>query len=612
MNRQEDFFYFSAIPYSRENTKDLLLTGIVNPRLNTLLFEGDYPIIKTMALSLMGLLPQVEVIEGCPLKCSLGNRAALCSDCSAKYYGNKPFRIGFMDPEIYIIDSKKSVDDLNDFIGNLRTFRGVVLLDRISTLDQGILRHLFSHPLLTGAPLVESRFKIMALKDEEDPALDEALKNQFGLIFNQYALGREVEDDEFLNRVKAFDSEREKFQELWQGENEEIKDAVNHAKDTIGNVYIPLEVLVESKKIVNKRPRAIEYPDRVFNEVVSALCALRKLPSVSIDLYEQASQIIFPEKSESRKRKKVAPMDLRATISLKGISTLVRKKGAVQALIDEELEREKQKAEQEKKLVSSSQEKSPGPVLSPPRFEKPAVIERKPLPTSAAIFTEASGSGKPAEVKEVRMASKPADETNEPTDRKKLSLSVILVFDASGNSWIGQVKEIMSQVLNMLKVKYIFNLSIAAFREKEAIILLPPTKDFSIAVEALRHMVVGGKAPLAEGILKGKELATDSKRLFPDDKPLVVLFTDGRANVSNSSLSPSEAAKAACKELTSSNISMAIVDLEAGFLRFGFSEELAKISKGWSYHPDQLDAEHFGEYFSELLEKESKEKSLKK
>lgn len=193
-----------------------------------------------------------------------------------------------------------------------------------------------------------------------------------------------------------------------------------------------------------------------------------------------------------------------------------------------------------------------------------------------------------------------------------MSLSVILVFDASGNSWIGQVKEIMSQVLNMLKVKYIFNLSIAAFREKEAIILLPPTKDFSIAVEALRHMVVGGKAPLAEGILKGKELATDSKRLFPDDKPLVVLFTDGRANVSNSSLSPSEAAKAACKELTSSNISMAIVDLEAGFLRFGFSEELAKISKGWSYHPDQLDAEHFGEYFSELLEKESKEKSLKK
>ncbi len=617
MSRQDEFFYFSAIPYSRENVKDLLLAGVVNPRLNTILFEGDLPIIKTLAYSLVGLMPNAEVIEGCPLKCSLGNRAALCQDCSAKYYGNRSFRVGFVEPEVFVFNARKSADELNAFIGNLRAFRGIVLLERISTLDQGILRHLFSHPLLAAAPLTEARFKLIALRDDEDPPLEESLKNQFGLVFNQYALGREVEDEELLNRMKAFDTEREKFQEVWQGENEGIINAVNHAKDAIGQVYIPLDVQVEAKKIINKRPRDIEYPDRVFTEVVSALCAIRKQPSATIDLYEQAAMIIYPEKTESRKKKKPA-VDLRATVSLKGISTLVRKKGAVQVLMEEELERQKAKAAPETRVEAPVSQRSEERILRPPEEKKVAwekIAEKAAMPPVREIISSREAVVEQPEVltKEKAVAPPPPAPSKQiGGEKKKLSITMILVFDASGNSWIGQVKEIMSQVILDLNAKYIFNLSIAAFREKEAIILLPPTKEFSIAVEALHHMVIGGKAPLAEGILRGKELATDSKRLFPDDKPLVVLFTDGRANVSNSALSPSEAAKAACKELAVGNISTAVVDLEAGFLRFGFSEELARIAKGWTYHPDQLDAAHLGEYFAELLEKESKEKPIKK
>lgn len=639
---KEDIFYFSAIPYSQEGIKDVLLAGIISPRINSILFEGDEEIVKTLALSLSVLAPDVEVIDGCAFKCSLENRSDLCSDCSEKYYGNKELKIKVIQPEILTVDRKTPSAELEKVINALPGFRGIILLERVSELEPGFLQKLLDHPLFLASPLQKGKFKVFALLPEDAPPLPEAIREKFKLIFNQYALTREIEDEELLKRIKAFGEEKEKFQELWQKENIEIGENVQRVRETLDDVYLSAELIGDAKMVLHRHVRKLHYADRIFMELATALSALRKKVA-SLEFFEQAAKLIVPEKAEPRKKKKAKEIDLRTTISLRGISTLVKKKGAVQSLLEAELARQKEvkaapprgetilptperkveppsvKVEQKPLAVPPplpAVEVTPSPAIQKEEVKAEVLPEVMPEPEKvpkervpAEVIGAAPAPAQVAEaVKPVEM--KPAEPV--PAAKERLPLTMVLVFDASENHWITRIRELMGEVLQNLSQKYVFNAAVAFFRERDAFVLIPPTKEMVKVKDLLTQMPVGGKAPLAAGILKGKDLAIEAKKIFPEDRPLLIIFTDGRANVSTSTLSPSEAAKAACRELPAAGITTIFVDLEAGFLRFGFAEELSKAAKGRSFHVEELEYKFLEDYFTDLLLKEAKEKSVKK
>ncbi len=68
------------------------------------------------------------------------------------------------------------------------------------------------------------------------------------------------------------------------------------------------------------------------------------------------------------------------------------------------------------------------------------------------------------------------------------------------------------------------------FRKDGAELVLPPTSSVALASRRLAVLPVGGKTPLAAGLLETLRLVERVGRSHPEERFLVILVTDGRGN----------------------------------------------------------------------------------
>jgi magnesium chelatase subunit D len=109
--------------------------------------------------------------------------------------------------------------------------------------------------------------------------------------------------------------------------------------------------------------------------------------------------------------------------------------------------------------------------------------------------------------------------------------AAIFVVDASGSSAMHRLAEVKGAIELLLADCYIRRDSVAliAFRGQAAEIVLPPTRSTARARRSLAGLPGGGGTPLASGLDAAATLANQVLR--KGQLPLVVLMTDGRANV---------------------------------------------------------------------------------
>jgi magnesium chelatase subunit D len=115
--------------------------------------------------------------------------------------------------------------------------------------------------------------------------------------------------------------------------------------------------------------------------------------------------------------------------------------------------------------------------------------------------------------------------------RKRTETTVIFAVDASGSAALQRLAEAKGAAEQVLADCYVRRDQVAliAFRNREADVLLPPTRSLTRARRSLARMVGGGTTPLAHGIDAAHRLALDARR--QGRTPLIVVMTDGRANV---------------------------------------------------------------------------------
>ena len=109
--------------------------------------------------------------------------------------------------------------------------------------------------------------------------------------------------------------------------------------------------------------------------------------------------------------------------------------------------------------------------------------------------------------------------------------TAIFVVDASGSSAMHRLAEVKGAIELLLADCYVRRDSVAliAFRGQGAEIVLPPTRSTARARRSLAGLPGGGGTPLASGLDAAAALADQVLR--KGQSPLVVLMTDGRANV---------------------------------------------------------------------------------
>ena len=115
--------------------------------------------------------------------------------------------------------------------------------------------------------------------------------------------------------------------------------------------------------------------------------------------------------------------------------------------------------------------------------------------------------------------------------KQRSETTTVFVVDASGSSALNRLAEAKGAVELLLADCYVRRDSVAvlAFRGPGAELLLPPTRSLVRAKRSLAGLPGGGGTPLAAGIDAAFALAEAVRR--KGATPVVVLLTDGRANI---------------------------------------------------------------------------------
>ncbi|WP_226913255.1 VWA domain-containing protein [Gephyromycinifex aptenodytis] len=210
-----------------------------------------------------------------------------------------------------------------------------------------------------------------------------------------------------------------------------------------------------------------------------------------------------------------------------------------------------------------------------------------------SLDPKASSGAVQAPLIEVR----PADWHAKVRERRTGSC-ILFVVDASGSMAArGRMVASKGAVLSLLLDAYQKRDKVAliSFRRRDAEVLLPPTASVEVANRLLEQMPVGGRTPLAAGLVAAAGLLTPLLRREPLLRPLVVLVSDGRANAAleaGDKDARREALELANHLAQDERVTWVVVDTEdPRGLRFGLARELAAALHAPSYAIDDLHAD---------------------
>jgi magnesium chelatase subunit D len=193
---------------------------------------------------------------------------------------------------------------------------------------------------------------------------------------------------------------------------------------------------------------------------------------------------------------------------------------------------------------------------------------------------------------------------------RKAGALVLFVVDASGSMALNRMASAKGAALTLLQQSYTSRdqVSVIPFYGDRAEVLLPPSKSIAMARRRLDALPCGGGSPLAHGLSTAIRVGTQAAAQGDVGRIMMVLLTDGRANVplskSNDDPSTKEegAPKATADELreevldmakkaAAANINVLVIDTENKFVSTGFAKEVADAARGKYYYlPNASDA----------------------
>ncbi len=174
------------------------------------------------------------------------------------------------------------------------------------------------------------------------------------------------------------------------------------------------------------------------------------------------------------------------------------------------------------------------------------------------------------------------DDIREKLREKRIGNFIVFVVDASGSMGAGKrMIAAKGAILSLLLDAYQKRdkVSLVAFKGDHAEVLLPPTNSLELAHKLLEELPTGGKTPLCHGISLGYQIIQRQFRKDPNIYPLLMIISDGRANVTWAGENPvSEAFEVAEEIRDDPRLQAIVVDAErAGLISFGLARQLSLL-----------------------------------
>jgi len=161
------------------------------------------------------------------------------------------------------------------------------------------------------------------------------------------------------------------------------------------------------------------------------------------------------------------------------------------------------------------------------------------------------------------------EDLHERVRKPRTGTRYLFVIDSSGSHAVQQKMRVVKGAISSLltrSFKREDEVAMIVFRGTSAQIVLEPTQVLPDALAALEYLPTGGRTPLAA--------ALDRARSYVTPATLLILLTDGRANIPLHGGDPWQEALDAARQMSCNAI---VVDTETAAQRLGQCTELAKV-----------------------------------
>ncbi|MEM0499059.1 MAG: putative cobaltochelatase [Methanothrix sp.] len=637
-----------TIPFTSIVGQDMmklaLVLNAINPRIGGVLIRGDKGTAKSTAVrALADLLDEIPVVDGCPFNCNPFREDEMCDICYQRSQNGElqvlmrrmpvvdlPLGatedrvVGSLDVERAIKEGIKALEPGILAAAN----RGILYIDEVNLLDDHVADVLLDAAAM-GVNIVEregvsvahpSRFMLVGTMNPEEGELRPQLLDRFGLQVNVEVISDVDLRVEIAKRAERFEADPEGFVSEWSEEQNLLRERIRRAKQMLPDVVmddsllrliaqtcIDMGVRTHRAEIVTVRTSrtiaAFEGRSDVTEEDVRKAMMLAlphrmrsrpfEPPSMAQEKLEQAMakhqeqkhqqkhQHEHPEHKshEEHSEETGGQADSRPEERIFEIGSPIDVKQLRNALRRDRVLRRMPKG----RRVSSLSMRRSGRYLR----------SRLPLEGRDIAFDATIRAAAPYQhMRERRFAVSILPQDIREKERvRKTSATVLFVVDASGS--MGAMRRMESAkgaVLSLLMESYQKRdrIGMVAFRGNDADLLLPPCSSVDLAMKRLAELPTGGRTPLSAGLSRALRVIQGELMRNREIRPMMVLISDGRANVSQSGDPKKEIVQLA-EEARRLGVHTVVIDTEvvgSSFMemRLGYCRDLAEAAGG-KYYP---------------------------
>ena len=633
MTYKRPVFPFAAL-VDQERLKKALILNAINPRLGGVLIRGEKGTAKsTAARALAELLPPIHLVADCPFNCDPEANESLCDACCSRLAGGQKLAVrerpmavvdlplgttedrllGTIDLEKAIKSGEKHFEPGILAAAN----RGILYVDEVNLLDDHLVDVLLDAAAM-GLNVVEregvsfvhpARFILVGTMNPEEGELRPQLLDRFGLCVEVTGLQDLQDRITVVQRWLDYEGDPEGFSKKWQPEQERLRQAILSARERLDRVHPEEGLLALISRICLDQGVDGHRADIYMLKVALALAAYYGREEAGPVEVREAAALVLPHRLR-RKPLSDRQMDLEqleASIrrhqedlkhrthtpsdpgSQKEAATRASQDPGMQEVIfapsaafpvkplDLPPDRTPKKA-QGRRTQAPTEDKSGRYVRSTPSPKGQPDLALDATLRAAAPYQTLRAKGNLA------LAVAPPDVRHKVRE-KRIGYHVLFVVDASGSMGARErMAETKAAILSLLLDAYQKRerVGLITFRGQSAELALPFTNSVETARKCLEHLPTGGKTPLPHALHLAYEVISREKLKHPKDAFLLVLITDGQANISLGAGPAIVETKKLAAQLRSLNINTLVLDTEVHtpMIDFGCLPELSKIMGG--------------------------------
>lgn len=253
-------FPFTAI-VGQDKMKRALILNAISPQIGGVLIRGERGTAKsTAARALAALLPEIEVVDGCPYHCDPDSPETLCDDCRARLATEDTLprartRTLFVDLPVSATEDRVvgTLDIEKAIKKGERHFepgvlaaanRGLLYVDEVNLLDDHVVDLLLDSAAM-GVNVVEregisfshpARFILVGTMNPEEGELRPQLLDRFALCVEIKTILDTAQRVEIMRRRVAYEANPAAFYAEWESQEQVLSRRIHHAQRLLPRV----------------------------------------------------------------------------------------------------------------------------------------------------------------------------------------------------------------------------------------------------------------------------------------------------------------------------------------------------------------------------------------